>query len=134
VPGAQSCLALSTLPPPPPPPPSPTTPSPYPPCQTHPAYAAAGESGIDERVRQAAIAFEGPFAMADLRERFPGVPTARLRRLLVQLRGEGVLASSGRGRGTRWRVAGGCRRSAIGNELSIRWLAHGTQLMLPSGR
>jgi len=75
--------------------------------ETLAGYDATEEMGIDERVRQAAIAFEGPFAMADLRERFPGVPPARLRRLLVQLRGEGVLASSGRGRGTRWDLAGG---------------------------
>ncbi len=82
--------------------------------ETLAGYDPSDEPGIDERVRQAAIAFDAPFAMADLRARFPEVPTARLRRLLIQLRAEGVLLSSGRGRGTRWRSAQGAGRSAQG--------------------
>jgi hypothetical protein len=69
------------------------------------AYHPHREEGVDDRIRQAAMAARGPFGFGDIAEQFPGVLSARVPRLLRQLRAEGTLTSTGRGRGTRWQRA-----------------------------
>ena len=66
-------------------------------------YEADPEDTMDERIRRAAVdGFAAPYSAAELMARLPDAPAARVRRLLQQLRSEGVLISSGRGRGVRW--------------------------------
>ena len=65
--------------------------------------AGPREPGLDERIRESALG-EGPggFSMAELAERFPGVPVARVRRVVAQLKREGLVVRRGAGRGARW--------------------------------
>ena len=66
-------------------------------------YDADPEASLDERIRRAAVEdFDGSFAAAELAARVPEAPARRVSQLLRQLRAEGVLDSSGRGRGLRW--------------------------------
>lgn len=67
-------------------------------------YAAEPGGGFDARVRLAVL-HELPdgFEIALLRRKFPGAKSARIKRVLDQLRVEGRLAAEGHGRGTRWR-------------------------------
>jgi hypothetical protein len=61
------------------------------------------EAGLDERIRNAAIAeLARPFSLAQVKERFSDVPAGRLTRVLGQMVREGVLLKSGRGAGARW--------------------------------
>ena len=65
--------------------------------------AEARGPGLDVEIREAALReFPEPFPFADLAARFPEVPAARLRRVLDQLRREGRIQRTGRGRGVRW--------------------------------
>ncbi len=70
--------------------------------ETAAAYEAAPVEGVDERIRQAAMAAAEPFTLAELAARFPEATLARVRRVVAQLRAEGSLAPSRRGRGARW--------------------------------
>jgi hypothetical protein len=66
---------------------------------------APRQSGLDEQIRKMALQeIESPFSMAELAERFPGTSTGRLRRVIDQLRKEGLVTREGRGRGARWLV------------------------------
>jgi hypothetical protein len=58
-----------------------------------------------ERIREAALAEPRPFRLADLAARFPEVPAARVRRVLVRLKGEGAVVREGGGTASRWRRA-----------------------------
>lgn len=70
-------------------------------------HAGPREPGLDETIRAAALGgLPSSFAMADLAARFPGVPIARLRRVVAQLKREGLLVRTGAGRGARWSPAG----------------------------
>jgi hypothetical protein len=69
-------------------------------------YDADSGASLDERIRRAAVEeFEGDFSAAELAARVPEAPGERVRTLLRQLRSEGVVVSSGRGRGMRWKRA-----------------------------
>jgi hypothetical protein len=70
--------------------------------------AAPREPGIEARVREAALAADGPdFTLRDLAARFPDVPVNRIRRVLGHLQAEGLVHRSGRGRGVRWHRGSG---------------------------
>ncbi len=59
---------------------------------------------VEQEIREFALALTGdPFATADIAARFPGVPTARVLRVLGQLEAEGLLMRIGRRRGLRWK-------------------------------
>jgi hypothetical protein len=61
--------------------------------------------GLDHEIRSAVLNGDRrSFAMAELAERFPGVPLARLKRVIDRLRVEGLVSREGAGRGARWRV------------------------------
>ena len=61
------------------------------------------DEDIDTRLRRAALARgTEPFAATDLDKEFPDVKPTRIRRALAQLAAEGLLVTSGRGRGLRW--------------------------------
>lgn len=67
-------------------------------------YEADPGESLDERIRRAAVeGFDAAFSLAELAARVPEAPLPRVRRLLQQLRAEGVLESTGRGRGLRWK-------------------------------
>jgi Fic family protein len=57
-----------------------------------------------ELVRQAAMGQVGAFALADLRAELPAVSPQMIRKVLADLRDEGALRSSGRGRAARWEI------------------------------
>jgi len=64
-------------------------------------------AGVDAMVREAVLGLmPRAFLMAELAERFPDVPPARLRRILNQLRIEGRVVCIGRGPSARWRTLG----------------------------
>jgi hypothetical protein len=67
-------------------------------------YDATGRAPESERIRQAALDTEAAFTGAELAARLGDVPAERIRRVLKELEAEGVVARTGRGRGTRWRV------------------------------
>jgi hypothetical protein len=69
------------------------------------AYTPSPGPDLDEQIRRAATGEQQSFATADLLARFPEVAPSRVRRVLQQLRREGTLTASGRGRGLRWRPA-----------------------------
>ena len=61
------------------------------------------QAGLDEQIRRAALQeLGGSFSMAALAERFPDVSMPRVRRVVEQLRNEGLLKRVGGGRGARW--------------------------------
>ncbi len=63
--------------------------------------------GLDERIRTAVLEeMTGPFTLARLAARFGGTPIARVRAVLAQLRREGRVVLTGRGRRARWEAAG----------------------------
>lgn len=65
--------------------------------------AEPADGGIDTRVRLAALReLPDAFEFGLLRARFAQVPELRLRRILNQLRAEGKLRCTGRGRAARW--------------------------------
>jgi hypothetical protein len=67
--------------------------------------AGPREAGVEERIRVSALeSADGSFTFAELAGRFGDVPAGRVRRVLGQLRDEGLLECTGRGRGTRWLV------------------------------
>jgi hypothetical protein len=76
-------------------------------------YERRSGAGFEESVRLAVLHdLPASFSIAQLARQFPGADAAQLRRILVALRREGVLASDGRGRGARWRRAAGEGRAA----------------------
>lgn len=54
-------------------------------------------------VREAVARMVGPFALADLELRCPGVSLPTIKRELAAMRDEGLVLLDGRGRGARWR-------------------------------
>lgn len=65
--------------------------------------AAPRPTGLDEQIRHAAMhELPHPFAVAALEARFPDVGVARIRRVVGQLRDEGLLTRTGAGRAARW--------------------------------
>ena len=67
--------------------------------------AAPRTPSFDERVREAALrGLAEEFAFRDLAARFEDVPASRVKRVLEQLRREGLVARVGMGRGARWVV------------------------------
>lgn len=69
--------------------------------------AGPREPGLDEAIRAAALGgLASPFSMATLAERFPGVPVTRVRRVVAQLKREGLVVRTGAGTGARWSRAG----------------------------
>lgn len=61
------------------------------------------EAGLDEQIRETALrAIPSPFTTAELAVRFPDAGVVRVRRVIEQLRGEGLVGRMGAGRGTRW--------------------------------
>jgi hypothetical protein len=65
------------------------------------------EPGLDEEIRVAALReLPVPFSMTQLGDRFPGVPVTRLRRVVAQLKREGLMVRTGAGRGARWARGG----------------------------
>lgn len=68
---------------------------------------APRQAGLDEQIRRAALhELASPFSTAALAERFPEVNTPRVRRVIDQLRREGLLTRLGGGRGSRWQRVG----------------------------
>jgi hypothetical protein len=66
------------------------------------------DGGTDTRIRIAALrGLPDGFEFALLRSRFPDVPETRVRRVLNQLRAEGRLRCTARGRAARWVRTGG---------------------------
>jgi len=67
--------------------------------------------GLDVLVREAILReIPSPFRFAQLAEGFPGVPAARLRRIVAQLKREGRIEREGAGRAARWTRADGPQR------------------------
>lgn len=70
-------------------------------------YEPATDAGLDARIRHAVLnELPDGFAIDLLRRQFTAVKPARLTRVVNQLRHEGRLTTSGRGRGTRWHRVG----------------------------
>lgn len=68
-------------------------------------YEPAAGADTDQRVRRAAVQdFAESFTTGDLAARFPEVPLRRIKRVLDQLRREGLLTTVGRRRGLRWSI------------------------------
>ena len=64
--------------------------------------------GLDAEIRAAVLTGEArSFTMAEMAERFPGVPAPRLKRVIDRLRVEGLVVRLGSGRGSRWWVSAG---------------------------
>ncbi|MGQ0702994.1 MAG: ERCC4 domain-containing protein [Gemmatimonadales bacterium] len=62
--------------------------------------------GLDQQIRETVLTgLSGEFAFADLVRRFPEVKPTRLRRVLDELRKEGLVACVGRGIGARWHLS-----------------------------
>jgi hypothetical protein len=65
--------------------------------------AAPRGPGVISAVRETALTtLTEPFALTEVATRFPDLSPAQIRRILDQLRREGKLMLSGRGRGARW--------------------------------
>lgn len=64
---------------------------------------AKGRGSKTEQVRRAAMRRVTPFAISDIEAECPGVSRDMVRIVLRQLRDEGIIVSSGRGRGSKWR-------------------------------
>lgn len=65
------------------------------------------DGGADQQIRQVALDMaQSPFLASELVARLGTVPKDRVSRILVSLRREGLLASIGRSRGTRWTLPG----------------------------
>jgi hypothetical protein len=63
--------------------------------------------GIDERIRRTVLSgIATPFTGVALAERLPDVETKRIRRVLDQLRRDGLITRHGRGRGASWDLLG----------------------------
>ena len=61
------------------------------------------QAGLDERIRRVVRQeMTGPFALAALAGRFPDTSLPRVRRVMEQLRNEGLVRRVGSGRGTKW--------------------------------
>lgn len=79
---------------------------PLPDLVREPVLAFRGDapgSDLDTRIRRAALLdLEDEFAFGQLRASCPGASDARIRRVLHQLRDEGRLRCTGRGRSARW--------------------------------
>lgn len=61
------------------------------------------QAGLDEQVRRAVLdRSTGPVTVAGLAAQFPHAGVARIRRVLGQLRSEGLVRCTGRGRGATW--------------------------------
>ncbi len=58
--------------------------------------------GLDARVADAALGEIAPFELIELVKRFPDAHLSRVRRVLNELRRQGRMTCSGRGRGARW--------------------------------
>jgi len=66
--------------------------------------ASPRQQGVEDQVRISILERNGePFAAPELDAEFPDVKPTRIRRVLAQLKEEGLLECTGRGRGTRWR-------------------------------
>ena len=64
-------------------------------------------AGLDQEIREVILSGLGQdFGFRDLAGRLPEVPKGRLRRVLLELRKEGRVESTGRASGTRWRLPG----------------------------
>ncbi|MGH7629090.1 MAG: ERCC4 domain-containing protein [Gemmatimonadales bacterium] len=62
--------------------------------------------GLDTLIRETALeAYAGSFTLRDLSSRLADVPADRVRRVVDQLRKEGRIVRTGRGRGARWERA-----------------------------
>ncbi|MEK7402616.1 MAG: ERCC4 domain-containing protein [Gemmatimonadota bacterium] len=62
--------------------------------------------GLDGDIAAAALSETAPFQLRAFASRFPDVPEARVRRVLNQLRQQGRITCSGRGRAAHWSRAG----------------------------
>ena len=60
--------------------------------------------GKSELVRQAIARQTGPFSLADIRSQCPSVSAPAIKKVLSQLRDDGRVRLSGRGRGARWHL------------------------------
>lgn len=63
---------------------------------------ASRTEGIDAEIAVAALGETGAFELIELANRFPDVPRSRVRRVLNELRRQGRVTCSGRGRSARW--------------------------------
>ena len=61
-----------------------------------------GRGSKTEQVRQAVQRRTAPFAISDIESDCPGVSRDMIRLLLRKMRDEGLIISSGRGRGAKW--------------------------------
>lgn len=65
---------------------------------------SAEDIGKSELIRQAILRQPGAFALADIQASCPSVSGQLIKKVLAQLKGEGKVSLSGRGRGARWRI------------------------------
>ena len=65
-----------------------------------------GRGSKTQQVREAVARQVAPFAISELLRHTPGVSKEMVRRVLRQMRDEGVLVAEGQGRGARWRRVG----------------------------
>jgi len=68
---------------------------------------ASGKGSKTRQVREAVQRRIAPFAISELQRDTPGVSKEMVRRVLRQMRDEGLLETEGRGRGARWRKVSG---------------------------
>ncbi len=64
-----------------------------------------GRGSKTRQVRSAVLRKVAPFSISELERDCPGVSRDMVRRVLRQMRDEGLLVSEGRGRGARWRLS-----------------------------
>ncbi len=69
------------------------------------AESRAGAPAKTEAIRHAVLEQAGPFQLADLSAELPGVSGQMIRKVLAEMRSEGTLRLSGRGRGAWWERA-----------------------------
>jgi Fic family protein len=62
--------------------------------------------GKSDLVRQTILRQTGPFSLADIRAQCPSVSSQAIKKVLQQLKEEGKVSLSGRGRGAHWQVEG----------------------------
>lgn len=63
-----------------------------------------GRGAKTEQVRLAALGRKEPFAISDIEAECAGVSRDMVRHVLRQMKSEGLVASTGRGRGAKWKV------------------------------